>query len=150
MKKLINQIKVLSVMAALFLVTAVSAQNKIISPNELPKKAQSFLNKHFSNQTISFVSLDRNYLMSKEYDVLLANGTKIEFSSDGAWEEVDGELQTIPTAFIPTSILQYVKRSFPNTQITKIEKDRSGYDVKISNGIGLEFNSQGVFKRIDD
>jgi len=43
-----------------------------------------------------------------------------------------------------------VRKSFPNTAIKKIEKKRFGYDVELINGLDLEFDSKGNFKRIDD
>ena len=93
--------------------------------------------------------LDDDYF-SKEYKVYLANGTKVEFDGDGAWKEVDGKRNAIPTGFIPAKISNYVKRSFPNTTITKIERDRKEIEVKLNNGLELKFDKNGNFKKIDD
>jgi pectin methylesterase-like acyl-CoA thioesterase len=55
-----------------------------------------------------------------------------------------------PAAIIPEPILQYVKTSFPGTMITKIDKERYGYDVELSNDIDLKFNYQGMIIGMDD
>lgn len=129
--------------------TSVFAQDKIVTFNQLPTKGQNFISKYFQKGQVSTVILDNDYI-SKDYDVVLTNGTKIEFDGKGNWKEVDGKRNAIPTTFIPQSILNYVNKSFPNTKIIKIEKNRFSYDVELTNGLDLEFDSKGNFVRIDD
>ena len=129
--------------------TSVFAQDQIVTFNQLPKKGQNFISKYFQKGQVSTVVLDNDYI-SKDYDVVLTNGTKIEFDGKGNWKEVDGKRNAIPTTFIPQSILNYVNKSFPNTKIIKIEKNRFSYDVELTNGLDLEFDSKGNFVRIDD
>lgn len=129
--------------------TSVFAQDQIVTFNQLPTKGQNFISKYFQKVQVSTVILDNDYI-SKDYDVVLTNGTKIEFDGKGNWKEVDGKRNAIPTTFIPQSILNYVNKSFPNTKIIKIEKNRFSYDVELTNGLDLEFDSKGNFVRIDD
>ncbi|RLZ11848.1 PepSY-like domain-containing protein [Faecalibacter macacae] len=129
--------------------TSVFAQDQIVTFNQLPTKGQNFISKYFQKGQVSTVILDNDYI-SKDYDVVLTNGTKIEFDGKGNWKEVDGKRNAIPTTFIPQSILNYVNKSFPNTKIIKIEKNRFSYDVELTNGLDLEFDSKGNFVRIDD
>ena len=129
--------------------TSVFAQDQIVTFNQLPTKGQNFISKYFQKGQVSTVVLDNDYI-SKDYDVVLTNGTKIEFDGKGNWKEVDGKRNAIPTTFIPQSILNYVNKSFPNTKIIKIEKNRFSYDVELTNGLDLEFDSKGNFVRIDD
>ena len=125
------------------------AQDKAISYNKLPKMSQQFINKYFGAKQVGSTVLDDDYF-SKEYKVYLNNGTKVEFDGDGSWKEIDGHHKGLPTAFIPAKITTYVKRSFPNTKITKIEKDRNSYDIELSNGLDVEFDLNGNFNKIDD
>lgn len=125
------------------------AQDKAIKYNQVPKMGQQFINKYFGVKQVGSVMLDDDYF-SKEYKVYLANGTKVEFDRDGVWKEVDGKRNAIPTGFIPAKISNYVKRSFPNTKITKIERDRKEIEVKLNNGLELKFDKNGNFKKIDD
>lgn len=134
----------------LFIGISSNAQESIITKNELPKSAQKFISDYFSKSNIDYVKKDKE-TFSTDYKVKFTNGIELEFDSEGNWTEVDGNKTVIPTAFIQKNILTYVKEKFPNTQIVKIEKGRFGkQEVKLSNGLELEFNSKGEFKRIDD
>ena len=95
------------------------------------------------------ILLDDDYL-KKEYEVVLINGTKMEFKGNGDWKEVKSKKVKIPTGFIPKKISTYVQKSFPNTGIKKIEKKRFSYEVELINGIDLEFDSKGNFIKFDD
>lgn len=55
----------------------------------------------------------------------------------------------IPTAFIPKSILDYIKTNYSQESITKINKGHHDIDVKLTNHIQLEFNLNGEFIKID-
>lgn len=134
-----------------FLLTvSVNAQESIITKDELPESAQQFISDNFSAYTIDYVKMDKE-IRSTDYEVKFTNGAEIEFDSKGEWLEVSGKKEAIPTAFIQNSILTYVSEKFPQTHIVKIEKGRFGkQEVKLSNGLELEFNSKGEFKRIDD
>jgi|SRR5690606_2336382 len=142
----------IKILTAVFLFIGISsnAQESVITKNELPQTAQKFISDNFAKSTIDYAKIDKE-ILSTDYKVKFTDGVEIEFDSKGEWTEVDGNKTTIPTGFIQKSILTYVKEKFPNTQIEKIEKGRFGkQEVKLSNGLELEFNSEGKFKRIDD
>lgn len=125
------------------------AQDKIIAVTDLPAKAQQTLKQHFGTTTATLVKSDTDYLVVKDYEVLLDNGTEIEFNSKGEWTEIKTPGSAVPAALIPNGISQYVTKAFPNTKIIKIEKERTGYEIKLNNGIEVDFNSDGQFLRID-
>lgn len=126
------------------------AQDKAIAANQLPKTAKTFLASHFKGIAVGSAIEDREIYGVDEYQVYLANGMKVEFDSKGNWKEVDGKHQKIPFGFIPASIRNYAAKNFPNTYIVKIEKERWSYKAELSNGLDLEFDSKGNFKKIDD
>ncbi|GEN73104.1 PepSY-like domain-containing protein [Chryseobacterium lathyri] len=126
------------------------AQDKTINANQLPKTAKNFLASHFKGVAIGSAIEDREIYGVDEYQVYLVNGMKVEFDSSGDWKEVDGKHQKLPYAFIPASIRNYAAKNFPNTYIVKIEKERWSYKAELSNGLDLEFDRKGNFKRIDD
>lgn len=140
--------KILAVLAFFFSIAAFS-QNQGTDFTTLPHDAQKFITTNFNQRDVSYIKTEKKYKLIKEYDVYLKNGTEIEFDSKGNWTEVDGKQQEISTRFLPKSINQYVKKTFPKTYITKVEKKRRGYEVKISNGLELLFNSNGEFLKID-
>ncbi|HNU58503.1 MAG TPA: PepSY-like domain-containing protein [Aquaticitalea sp.] len=134
----------------LFAAMLTNAQESVITKSELPQTAQKFISAHFPNSTVDYVKMDKE-ILSTDYTVRFTDGTELEFDSNGEWTEVDGKRTAIPTEFIQKSILVHVKEKFPNTHIVKIEKGRFGkQEIKLSNGLELEFNSKGIFKRIDD
>ncbi|MFP3596231.1 PepSY-like domain-containing protein [Chryseobacterium sp. SIMBA_029] len=147
-----NLRKITQAFSIIFLLMAGSifAQDKAIHPNQLPKAAKSFLAAHFKGITAGSVIEDREIYGVDEYKVLLINGVKVEFDRNGNWKEVDGQHQKLPYGFIPASIKNYAAKTFPNTFIVKIEKERWSYKAELSNGIDLEFDKNGNFKRIDD
>ncbi|KFF09528.1 PepSY-like domain-containing protein [Chryseobacterium luteum] len=126
------------------------AQDKAINPNQLPKTAKNFLVSHFKGIAVGSAIEDREIYGVDEYQVYLANGMKVEFDSSGNWKEIDGKHQKLPYGFIPVSIRNYAAKNFPNTYIVKIEKKRWSYKAELSNGLDLEFDGKGNFKKIDD
>lgn len=127
-----------------------SAQKTTIQVNELPENAKSFIKQHFKNETVSYVIKEEEFLVIDEYKVALSDGTEIEFTKNGNWKEISNKTKGIKSSVIPNKILNYCTKSFPNTNIKKIEKSRWKYDVELSNDLDLEFDSDGNFKRIDD
>lgn len=134
----------------LFFGATLNAQESIISKDKLPQTAQKFISDNFSQNSIDYVKMDKE-TFSTDYKVKFTDGLEVEFDSKGEWMEVDGNKTNIPTGFIQKGILSYVNENFSSAQIIKIEKSRFGkQEVKLSNGLELEFNSKGEFKRIDD
>ncbi len=134
----------------LFIGIGINAQESVITKDELPPVAKKFISAHFSESSVDYVKMDKE-IFSTDYKVKFTDGVEIEFDSKGEWVEVDGNKNAIPTGFIQPGITNYVKDKFPNAEIKKIEIGRFGkQEVKLSNGLELEFNSKGEFKRIDD
>lgn len=125
-----------------------SAQDKVITFSQLPATAQNFVKSEFKNQQISMVKEDKE-LFNRDYEVKFNDGLEIEFDKNGNWKKIDNHKSAVPSKFIPASIIKYVEKSFPGTFVTEIKKDNRKYDIELSNGIDLEFNSKGKFLRID-
>src|SRR5690606_35905859 len=107
--------------AVLLLGFAISAKaQKKIEVTELPKPAQEFLKKHFSNTSVEVAKKDAEH-GEKGYEVKLKDGTEVEFWKDGSYREVDGGDKPIPTEFIPKAVKDYVKKNYPNEKITHID-----------------------------
>lgn len=148
--KNVKKITGVFILIFLFIGSWVSAQDRAINPNQLPKTAKTFLAGYFKGIPVSSAIEDREIYGVDEYKVYLNNGMKMEFDSSGNWKEVDGKHQKIPYGFIPAPIKNYSSRNFPNTYIVKIEKKRWSYKAELSNGLELEFDRNGNFKKIDD
>ena len=133
--------RILIVILLLGFVISTKAQKKI-ETTELPKPAQEFLQKYFSNTTIDTAQKDAEH-GEKGYEVKLKDGTEVEFWKDGSYREVDGDDKPIPTEFIPASVKDYVAKNYPNEKITHIDYGHKDLDVDLTNDIDLEFTKEG-------
>lgn len=139
---------ILGLIASSFFSFSVHAQKTSITTAELPAKAQTFLKKHFPNETPVSIIKEKE-IFSSEYKVQFSNSTEIEFDGKGDWEEIDGNHTAIPASAVPTKIAAYVKSNYKDVSVTKIDKSRWGFEVDLSNGLELEFDSNEKFLRID-
>ena len=142
--------KLITLVLLLFAVSKASAQDKMLSFDALPGQAQAFVKKYFSVKDVAHVKMDTEYIFKKEYEVILKNGSKMEFDSDGLWKKVEMKAGAVPPQIIPAATSQYIQKSFPNTFVKEISRERKRYEVEISNGLDLEFSEDGKFIRIDD
>ena len=158
-KKIMENFKQLSIMKKILILLALvlpfgvalalNANDKVISKGQLPAQAQSFLNEHFANVKISYAKQDAEFL-GHAYEVVLSDGSKLEFSSKGNWEEVDCSYSKVPEAIIPAPIVRFISENHPDASVLKIERDRRGYEVKLSNRIELGFNNDFDLVDIDN
>ena len=143
--------KMMSTFAVLLLTLSVACAkaDRPIKFEQLPATAQEFLKAHFADVKVSFLKID-DELIYKEYEVLLADGTTVEFNGEGEWKDVDCKRNAVPVAIVPTQIHEYVNAHYPSATITKIDRDRRGYEVSLSNRLELTFDTQFRLVDIDD
>ena len=130
-------------------VTCFADYDKIVSADKLPAEIKAFVKEHFPKTNISYATKDIEF-MGVIYDVSLADGTEIDFDKKGNWDKINCHTQAVPAALIPAAISQFVNANHPGAMITKIDKERYGYEVELSNGLDLEFNNKGQLTSIDD
>jgi len=118
--------------------------------SRLPKTSREFISTHFSQLGISHIKIEKNLLGTKGYDVILTDGTDIEFDSSGEWTEIDGHQNPLPLAIVPQVVSSYVVTHFADKEVVSMEKERRGWSVKLNNGMELTFNKEGVLVDIDD
>ena len=116
----------------------------------LPKAAQTTIANNFKAK-VSVVKIDKDFGRISEYETILTDGTEISFDRDGNWENVEvNNMHSVPAGFIPKEIRAYVNSNHKGMRIVGIDKERSGYDVELSNGIEMKFDKTGKFLRYDD
>lgn len=133
--------KIIFSVLATSLALTVNSQKKI-AVSELPKESQQFLKQYFSHSSVDIAKKDAEH-GEKGYEVILKDGTEIEFWKDGSYREVDGDDKPIPTEFIPKEIKDYVAKHYPNEKITHIDYGHKDLDVDLTNKIDLEFTKDG-------
>lgn len=125
---------------------AFAGNDRPIQISELPAEAQATLTKHFPKAQVALATYD-NELLDKSYNVILTDGTKIEFGASGQWNEIKCKTTTVPMSLIPAQIAQYIKQNHSGKQVRSIEIDRNRYDVELTGDVELTFNKK--FKVID-
>lgn len=129
-----------------FNIVANAGNDKPINVKELPAKAQTLLSKHFKDQKVMLATIESGVL-SRSYDVVLRNGTKLEFDKKGNLTEIDCKQGIVPSQLIPQPIKNYLKENYKGAAVRKIELNKKEYEVELTNGIDLTFNRH--FQLID-
>lgn len=127
-------------------IVANAGNDKPISVNALPAKAQTLLSQHFNGQKVMLATIESG-VVSRSYDVVLQNGTKLEFDKKGNLTEIDCKQATVPAKLIPQAIRNYLKENYPAQAVKKIEMNKNEYEVELANGLDLTFNKH--FQLID-
>ena len=88
-----------------------AGNDKPISVNALPAKAQTLLNNHFNSQKVMLATIESG-VVSRSYDVVLQNGTKLEFDKKGNLTEINCKQGIVPALLIPHAIKKYLKDNY--------------------------------------
>lgn len=117
---------------------------------QLPVAARQFISKHFRGIAVSQIVIEKEFMEGRKYDVMLVNGFDLDFDTKGDWMDVNGHRLPVPVSVLPAKIAGYVASQFPQIPVVSIDKDRDGFDIKLSDGRELKFNKAGDFVRFDD
>lgn len=66
----------------------VSCDDKVVTIDQLPAPAQSYLTENYPDQKVLIIKKDIEGL-STRYEVTLESGMKVEFDGDGSLQDVD-------------------------------------------------------------
>ncbi len=125
------------------------AKDHIVTFEKLPANAQNFIKKHFAEKQISLCKKDVDF-SETTYEVYFNDGCSVEFNKKGEWKEVSCRASGVPDAIIPSPILDYVKSNYPGVKIVKIDLDKRGYEIELTNRLELKFNKQFQLIDLDD
>lgn len=147
MKKLLAAIPAVLALSA----SAVLASDKIIDFSALPQPIQQFAKANFKDKKVAVVKEDTSFFgaVTDGYDIVFADGTEAEFSSDGTWKEVSAKTSSVPNSIVPEQILGYIRDNFKSSPVIQIERKRYGYKVELASKQELKFNKQFVFLGLD-
>ena len=126
---------------------SIAGDGYVVGIQQLPAGAQEVMTKCFADKTILTILKERN-----EYEVIFNNGEKIEFNKKGEWTEVSCHTTQVPDILIPDPIKARIKADFANSKIVKIDRSRNGkkYEVKLNNGLEVEFDKKFNIIKVDD
>lgn len=149
MKEMKRMIRILMIAICCILscnMAANAGNDKPISVNALPAKAQTLLSQHFNGQKVMLATIESG-VVSRSYDVVLQNGTKLEFDKKGNLTEIDCKQAIVPEQLIPQAIRNYLMDNYAGQSVKKIEMNKNEYEVELVNGLDLTFNKH--FQLID-
>ena len=146
MKIILKLIVVLSTL--LVSASFVSCKEKLIEAEQLPATAQTFIKDYFPGSAISYVKKEGG--VRAGYEVVMQDGTEIEFNGKGEWDNVDCKKVAVPAGLVPAGITEYVDKNCPGQIIVKIDKEHFGYEIELGNDLDLKFDKNGKFLRVDD
>lgn len=93
-----------------------AGNDKPIAVNALPVKAQTLLSNHFNNQKVMLATIETG-VINKSYDVVLQNGTKLEFDKKGNLTEIDCKQGKVPAKLIPQAIKNYLMDNYAGQSV---------------------------------
>ncbi|MBW5394224.1 PepSY-like domain-containing protein [Brachyspira hampsonii] len=105
--------------------------------SSIPQNAQNFIKQHFANVKVTFIERDWD-----DIEVYLENGTQIDFFPNGDWKEVKC-YGNMPSTILPANVMNTIKRTYPNAQIIKIEKQFTIFEIKLNNMMELYIDNNG-------
>lgn len=146
MKRLSSILAILSLSVAI----ACADNNKITKDTGvLPATSRQFISEHFGDIAVSHIQIEKNLVLTDSYDVILTDGTNVEFNRKGEWKEVNRHNLPVPGAIIPETIQNYVRQNYPLAMIVAVDKDFREYEIDLDNGIELKFDLQGNLVDLD-
>lgn len=133
---------VMAMVSIMSLTMSADDDDRVITYEQLPQAAQSFLKQHFSKNVPLIVTADWD-----DFTIVYETGERIEFNRNGDWKDIECHSSKVPEALVPQQILNYLSAQYPGKFVVKLERRRMGYEVRISNGMEIEFNRN--FQAID-
>lgn len=130
-------------------VAAVSANERPIDIGQMPKIAINFIKSNFPDVAILYANVERDVLET-DYEVGLADGTRIDFDAKGEWKEISNKKVGVPSTILPAKITEYIKANYPDANYINIERSSRKYEVKLTNGLEMLFTPDGRLIGFDD
>ena len=127
--------------------------NDSVSLSNLPQSIKDYVNNNHSGESIVKAELEMEDGQDV-YEVYLSNGMELYFDTNGNYLSMDDDNSHINISALPQSIKDYINTNYPNATILYAEKDyddgQKAYEVKLDNGMELEFDSNGNLLSSDD
>lgn len=124
-----------------------------IAISNLPQSIIDYVNNNHSGENIVKAEFETDDGQDI-YEVYLSNGMELYFDSNGNYLGMDDDSSYISVSALPQSIKDYISNNYPNAAILYTEEEyddgQTIYEVKLDNGMELEFDSNGNLLSLDD
>lgn len=145
MKKLLSM---LAVATMLLVAVGCEKNDEVIAASNLPREVTTFVQVHFPNIEIMNVIKDYSGHKAYDFEIMLNDGTRIEISKNGQWQDVENYKKGVPASIVPAPIQAYVVENHPDAKIVAIDRER-GFEVELNIGVDIHFDKNGNFNRYD-
>lgn len=117
-----------------------------IGYKRLPGGAQSFIETYFPGREVIRAERERDD-GSRDYKVLLDDGTELQFDESGRWENIDCNFSLLPDGILPEVISEHIASNYPGGTVHEVNREFGGYEISIGNGVELIYAADGSFVR---
>ena len=115
-----KRINYLLIVLSLLSVMACAGNDKITSDtNILPVSSRQFISDHFKDIPVSHIQIEKNLIRISSYDVILTDGTNVEFNHKGEWKEIKRHGLPIPPAIIPEEYKTLSRKTIHRIRLLK-------------------------------
>ena len=125
----------MAVMMVMGLNAMADDDDRVITYDQLPQTAPAFLKQNFAAKVPLVVTADWD-----DFTIVYESGEKVEFDRNGNWKDIDCRASKVPANLVPEQIATYLKQNYPGKTVLKLERRRMGYEVRLNNGLEVEFN----------
>lgn len=142
-----NSIKAILLLVAVMAISfnAKADHDQVITFNEMPEAAQALHKQYFADKVPLVVTVDWD-----DYTIVYESGEKVEFDKQGNWKEISCRTSCVPAELIPEQIKTNIQATFPGAIVIKLDRNRRGYEVKLNNGLEVEYDPTFQVIDIDD
>jgi len=120
-----------------------------ILPSNLCIEILNYVSLHFPNSSIFKVKKEIGKNNSVTYELDLTGNVDLVFNNNCSIIDIESDNTAVPNSVVPKSLKDYVILNYPNNFITGWELKSNYQEIELNNGIGLEFNLNGTFIRVD-
>ena len=142
--KYLKYLLLMAMVMTMSLTMSADDDDRVITFDQLPQAAQAFHKANFAAKAPLLVTADWD-----DFTIRYESGEKIEFDRNGEWKEIECYNTKVPTGAIPEQINSYLTQNYPGKSVVKIERHRSIFEVKLNNGLEVEFNRNFQFIGVD-
>ena len=134
----------MAMVVAMSLTMSADDDDRVITYQQLPQAAQTFLKQHFAKKVPLVVTADWD-----DFTIMYETGEKVEFDKQGNWKEIVCRATKVPNDVVPEPIMTYVQQNYPGKSVVKMDRHRSVYEVKLNNGLEIEFTRNFQVLEVD-
>lgn len=122
--------------------------DEVLAIDDIPSVIMDYISTHFPSNTIvgAWIDSDDDNIT---YEINLSGTIELEFNDGYQIISIETDTQ-LPNSVIPQNILDYVSQNYPNNVITGWELDDNLQQIKLNNGLELDFDLNGAFVGIGD